>query len=288
MAKHAYLIMAHNQWEQLELLLKCLDDARNDIFLHIDRKAVGFPRKEIDMICKSSRLFYTKQYDIRWGGTKMMICEMEMIRAAVKTGKYAYLHLISGVDLPIKSQDYIHDFCDDHIGYEFLAFDWKNIETGAFNYRCQYYHLFTNKIGRYSKKTLLQMVLKKINAVSLKIQHKMKVDRLKGKTYYKGSQWFSITGDCAEYILAHEREIEKRFRFCLNPDEGFIQTIIKESPEGLFRLAPGYMRYILWTKEEPSPDTLTMQHFKNMKESSEWFARKFDWGTDRKVFPLRV
>ncbi len=38
MGKHAYLIMAHNQWECLFELLKALDDPRNDIFLHIDKK----------------------------------------------------------------------------------------------------------------------------------------------------------------------------------------------------------------------------------------------------------
>ena len=32
--KHAYLIMAHSQWELLEQLLKALDDERNDIYLH--------------------------------------------------------------------------------------------------------------------------------------------------------------------------------------------------------------------------------------------------------------
>lgn len=36
--RHAYLIMAHNQWDVLEQLLRALDDPRNDIFLHIDKK----------------------------------------------------------------------------------------------------------------------------------------------------------------------------------------------------------------------------------------------------------
>ena len=30
--KHAYLIIAHNNWKQLSLLLSVLDDERNDIF----------------------------------------------------------------------------------------------------------------------------------------------------------------------------------------------------------------------------------------------------------------
>ena len=39
MIKHAYMIMAHDQFELLSILIKMLDDPRNDIFLHIDKKA---------------------------------------------------------------------------------------------------------------------------------------------------------------------------------------------------------------------------------------------------------
>ena len=39
--KHAYLIIAHNEWEILHTLLTMLDDERNDIYLHIDRRATA-------------------------------------------------------------------------------------------------------------------------------------------------------------------------------------------------------------------------------------------------------
>ena len=37
--KHAFLIMAHGRLPLLRVLLSMLDDERNDIFLHIDRKS---------------------------------------------------------------------------------------------------------------------------------------------------------------------------------------------------------------------------------------------------------
>ena len=37
--KHAYLIMAHNEPEILKVLISMLDDPRNDIYLHIDKKS---------------------------------------------------------------------------------------------------------------------------------------------------------------------------------------------------------------------------------------------------------
>lgn len=36
---HAYLIMAHDCPQTLRALLRAIDDVRNDIFLHIDRRA---------------------------------------------------------------------------------------------------------------------------------------------------------------------------------------------------------------------------------------------------------
>ncbi|UVV53809.1 hypothetical protein NXY15_04150 [Bacteroides thetaiotaomicron] len=48
--KHAYLIIAHNEFEILKRLIQALDDERNDIYIHFDRKAEslsGLP----DIVC---------------------------------------------------------------------------------------------------------------------------------------------------------------------------------------------------------------------------------------------
>ena len=42
MAKHAYLIMAHNQPKLLEILIQCLDYHENDIYVHLDQKWTDF------------------------------------------------------------------------------------------------------------------------------------------------------------------------------------------------------------------------------------------------------
>ena len=38
--KHAYLIIAHNEPNILKTLLLMLDDERNDVYLHVDARAV--------------------------------------------------------------------------------------------------------------------------------------------------------------------------------------------------------------------------------------------------------
>lgn len=38
--KHAYLIIAHTNWNQLNKLVRVLDDLRNDLYIHIDQKSL--------------------------------------------------------------------------------------------------------------------------------------------------------------------------------------------------------------------------------------------------------
>lgn len=43
--KHAYLIMAYDNFEQLRKLIEVLDDERNFLFVHIDKKAKQYTPK---------------------------------------------------------------------------------------------------------------------------------------------------------------------------------------------------------------------------------------------------
>ena len=46
--KHAYLIIAHNEYPVLKSLLTMLDDERNDIYLYIDRRSRALRKKMRD------------------------------------------------------------------------------------------------------------------------------------------------------------------------------------------------------------------------------------------------
>ena len=51
---------------------------------------------------------------------------MELLKAAIK-GNYDYYHLISGMDLPIKTQKEIHEFFENNKGKEFIQENDANI-----------------------------------------------------------------------------------------------------------------------------------------------------------------
>ena len=105
--KHAFLIMAHGSLPLLRVLLSMLDDERNDIFLHIDRKSDMLDGAE-PLVLSKARLFVLEQrVDVRWGNLSQIKAEYVLFEEALKHGPYAYYHLLSGQDLPIKSQDYM-------------------------------------------------------------------------------------------------------------------------------------------------------------------------------------
>ena len=144
MKRHAYLILAHTNFGQLRKLLELLDDPRNDIFVDVDAKA-DFNPESFDGACKASGLtFLDHRIKVSWGGVSIMRAELRLLKKATATAKYDYYHLISGMDLPIKSQDTIHDFFDAHSGREFLSL-WKL--SSRTEMRLRHYTLFPDGAG---------------------------------------------------------------------------------------------------------------------------------------------
>lgn len=58
--RHAYLIMAHNNFYILEKLLILLDDPRNDIYIHIDKKCQNLISHTIKACVKRQLLYIPK------------------------------------------------------------------------------------------------------------------------------------------------------------------------------------------------------------------------------------
>ena len=101
MNRHAYLIMAHHQFDFLKELLKALDHEYNDIYLHIDQKVQDFDFTSLSGAVHKSNLYFTKRLNVHWGGYSQTACELTLLKAAFP-GHYAYYPLLSGSDFPLK------------------------------------------------------------------------------------------------------------------------------------------------------------------------------------------
>lgn len=71
--RHAYLIIAHDQPELLQILISLIDDVRNDIFITIDSRTDINIFKNIK--AQNSNLFFTPRSNNRWGSIKQIETE---------------------------------------------------------------------------------------------------------------------------------------------------------------------------------------------------------------------
>lgn len=178
--KHAYLVIAHNNWNQLGALLSLLDDNRNDIYLHIDKRSKHVPIDIIKNSIKQSRLYIFQEYKIYWGHFSQVKCELFLFEKASSEYKYIRYHVISGADLPIKSQDYIHNFFQKYSDYEFVHFDTKERlkNDPEIQRRTKLYH-FLQKYRRRYRIKLINSIFTFLERILLAVQIVFRVNRLK-------------------------------------------------------------------------------------------------------------
>lgn len=282
MKKHAYLIMAHTQPELLKKLVELLDDERNDIYLHIDSKAKTFPLEKIRAAVKRANCIFTEHTDVTWGSYSQIHCEMVLLKEALKT-EHQYYHLLSGMDLPIKSQDEIHAFFEKYDGLEFVDEDLPQISEAALS-RVKYGHKFFGKAG--SLKDVL-------GALETKSQKLFGVDRTKKYgdiIFQKGRNWFSITHGLAKLTVEKEAWIREVFGQSVCGDELFLQTVARNSGFASKICNPNTMpevpdtRHIDWVRgENNNPYIFREEDFQELKNAQAMFARKFDLNTDPQI-----
>ncbi len=266
-SKHAYLIIAHDKIKLLQFLLSSIDDSRNDIYVHIDKKA-SFDGNQL--IVNRSNLYLIKErLDARWGDFSLVEVELALMKAASRKGTYSYFHIISGVDIPLKTQDFIHSACEEGDNKEFIGI--AEVTEDELDFRSGHYFVFSRC---FNSKNFVINVMRR---AFLKCQDLFGYHRNGDIQLKKGSQWCSITSELVEYLLEHEAEIRKRFRYTFCPDEVFIPTLCWNSP---FRAKicnlddefDSCRRYIKWNNGALEP--ITISDTVEMKKSNRWFARK--------------
>lgn len=224
--KHAFLIIAHNNWWQLKKLIECLDSYTHDIYVHIDQKSKNFDESYFrNSVTRSSLKFY-REYEVYWGGFSQVQVEMFLLKQAYTNG-YDYYHIISGADLPLKSNEEIDLFFEKNKGKEFILYDEEALKGNPeISRRAKYYHFLQNYRRRYAEKWK-NSFFTFCERTSLVLQIVFGVNRV-GKLDWQikyGSQWVSITDELVKVILENKDKIARTFSYTNCSDELFIQTI---------------------------------------------------------------
>ena len=284
MEKHAYLIMAHQQFELVKKLLILLDNPHHDFYLHIDAKAEDINKEYFTSCLHYSKVYFVPRIKVYWGDQSQMKAELILLKEAAPK-HYHYYHLLSGSDLPLRPSEEIYNFFENNYDKEFVHFNSINPNKKVLD-RIAIYHPLQSKVNN--------TFFRKMNSLCIRTQHLFKVNRLK-KVSFKigyGANWFSITDKLAQFVLSKEDFIHRYFYSGYCADELFLQTIVLNSKflDNLYLPCTNkddyhsIQRLVDWSRGSiKNPYVFRMEDFELLKSSEYLFARKFDSKIDSDI-----
>ena len=280
------MIIAHNNWWQLKKLIQLLDADNHDFYIHVDKKSSlggrGQVKDELLSVPKKSKIHIFQEFEVFWGGFSLVEAELFLFENA-HLQQYDYYHLISGADLPLKSNRQIDSFFERNQGKEFIQYDENTLKNDPrITARAKYYHFLQNYRRRYSQKWKNELFTF-MERVSLIFQMLFRINRVRNLdwTIKYGSNWVSITDDLVEKILSHKDKITKVFSCTSCADELYIQTIAFNYgyKDRIYIPEDGMtenVRFIDWARgKNANPYTFRKQDEKLLMENNNLFARKF-------------
>ncbi len=262
-SKHAFLILAHQDFNILQLLVDSLDDTRNDIYIHIDRKVNSFPQIKTN----KSRLKFLegdKRIDVRWGDVSQIEAEFSLFKESIQDCSYHYYHIISGTHLPLVNQDVMHQFFNGRDEVEYFAImpfsEEELIRKG-------------NRLNLMMKSFSTNVTAQKIWRLGIRIQELIHFKINKKTKFIKASNWVSLTDKAIKYLLENQSKILKKYKYSMCGDELFIPTELALSNK---KFTMKFLEDYLYHKVGDANSTvLTMDDYTQIQQSKALFARKF-------------
>lgn len=279
-----YFILAHKKPEQLRELISLLQDGKSCFFLHIDKKANLNTYAEINQMeyCH----FIKKRVKCNWGDYSLVQATLEGMKEIKEfmnnnlPNLNYHCILISGEDLPLQSNEKIHNFLEvqqekSFINHWKLPYDkWWN--GGVFRFESLY-------VFDYKKHSNINRWLNKIIR-KLKFHFVLPINRIK-KQYPDleicgGSQWMILSKKLMKFVIETSDEnpqFSKFFKYVLAPDELYFPTLIYHfQKEGSFIIENTVTHLAIFEGVDANPNYLSVEEIKNNKTEKTLFARKFD------------
>lgn len=297
--KHAFLIMAYDDVDLLNIILSLLDSQGNNFFIHLDKDGlINEQDIKLDDI-KKSKVFFTKRYRCKWGTIGIAQATRELIIEANRNGNYDYYHLMSGRDMPIKSISKLDCFLEKNLYNNKTKKNKTNYINFINNPSREYIERYTHYnpfIESYRSKNIIVRIFNKTyKLLSHIIQRALHVNRLKDDIKYLavGSCWWTISN---EFFVDLVKEIDWGLKlyskYSFASDESIVQTIFRKvgNENTLFVAKDNYcdnIREIIFNEHNViSPYTFCEKDYKMLCDSKNYFARKFSTAKDRKIIEL--
>lgn len=266
--RHAYLIIAHNEFEILQTLINALDDEHNDIFVHIDKKVKRMP--DIHSL-KSQMHILDNRIDVRWGHYSQIETEMQLFEASIHNGPYAYYHLISGSHLPLCKQDEIHTFFSEMKGKNIFS---NLTKTNRHYQEILKVHRINLFLRNYSSPAKMRAVISQwLWKAFIAIQRQFNISINDDTEFYWANNWCSLTEDAVNFIVSHKNDIKRRYKRSFCGDEFFVPTELMRSE--LADTVVSSPKLLYGTIGRSNASVLTMDDYESLIHSGCLFGRKF-------------
>ena len=123
-----YLILAHKNPEQITALISLLNDGNSYFFIHLDKK---INIKSFEQIGQMEHCYFVENRErSRWGGFSLVqatlngLQEISTYMKIYNSSLNYHCILLSGQDLPIRTNSEIHNFLENKQEYSFIH-HWK-------------------------------------------------------------------------------------------------------------------------------------------------------------------
>ena len=269
--KHAILIQCHNKPEIVNFLIENLPSEHFDFYIHVDKKSDIF-----DKIVRKKNVIFSKRIDVRWGRVSQIEATLALFEDI--KGKYLYVHLISGLDFLVKSPKEFIDFFKKAEGKQYIQSnplpEKSTWSWGGMDRVCVYHPQFiirrpTNKFWKFIRVGWREFVMR---------TKFLKRKRQPVNKFYGGSSWFSLTGECVQWIKEYLKAHPNYLRFFKNTvcgDEIFFSNIVRYSPFS-DQIVNEPLRFMKWRNTtNGGPAEIKEEDFTHMINSIHVFARKF-------------
>lgn len=259
--RHAYLILAHNEFDVLRLLAQALDSASNDLYIHIDKRVKTLPEIKTH---KSKVRFIEARVKSFWGDVTLAEAELNLLAAATENGPYDYYHFISGTHFPVKKLSEIESYYSAKQGNSVMM----PMETcqAEIEMKMGKTHLFIHHL--VDKKKWLRKVY---HFCWLCVLHFQK-NKVKDVSFVTGkaSQWCSLTHEAALAMVASRDIILKNYHRSFCCDEFFVRSFLESN-----RLPVAFDNDLCYIDfVNTAPRNLTENDFHTIIDGPYLFARK--------------
>ena len=271
----AYLIIAHQQPEQLAQMLYCIQHPDNVYLVMPDSKGLTGSEPALQAVVRRHpNVFIAPARDMRWASWSLMQARLDGIRELLaRPEPWEVLINLSGQDFPLKSQEEIRAFFAANEGRNFLDI----VEPEK---------VWNDPYARIQRIRLEPPFMKSGWNVP-----KLRIDRwsrhLGQARYVGGRPYMALTRSFCQHLIesSHLPRWVKTLRHGYRPVEVLPHSFIMNSPHA-DTVENRLLHEEDWSAGGSHPKVFTLADRERLERSDKLFARKFDCRQDNEI--LRV